>query len=213
MIAFLRGRLADKDTESVLLEVGGVGYRVFLSRPALSAMPPTGGTVLIHTYLHVREDAWQLYGFRGLEEKELFEQMITVNGVGPKVALTAMSAYDVTTLKRAIASEDVELITTIPGIGKKTAQRLVLELKEKLGVPELAALGSPGSRVRSDALAEVKRALSGLGYTAAEINRALETVSTELPASASDSGDAGEEVEKVDVGHLLKSALKNLAKG
>src|SRR5690349_23120432 len=139
MIARLRGRAVARTAEGMVLDVNGVGYLVAATPAALRAAEGVGETT-VETYLHVREDALQLYGFADADERELFEQLLGVSGVGPKVALAIVSGSTPEELRRAIALEDTARFQAIPGIGKKTAQRVVLELKEKLGdgvvVPE-----------------------------------------------------------------------------
>lgn len=170
MIAFLTGRVAGKTPNACFLEVHGVGYKLAMSTSSLAALPAEGDEVTVHTYLHVREDELSLFGFESVAEKELFERLITVSGVGPKVALAALSAMKPDALREAVASEDIAVISSIPGIGKKTAQRLVLELKDKLGVPELGATAAPGT---APAIAEARDALLAMGFSVAEISVAL----------------------------------------
>lgn len=173
MIAFLRGRLEDKNMLSADIDVGGVGYRVYMSTNSLSSLPSRGEPVFVYTYTHVREDTLQLFGFNSVAEREAFEKLISVSGIGPKVALAILSVFEVGALKQAVASEDIALITSVPGIGKKNAQRLVLELKDKLGAPEagpeVAAL-----KVERSIYEEAKGALLSLGYSPAEAKKALE---------------------------------------
>ncbi|MHB0975811.1 MAG: Holliday junction branch migration protein RuvA [Candidatus Aquicultorales bacterium] len=172
MISYLRGSIIEKTSAGVALDVNGVGYFLSLSNSSLGTLPPVGREVALHAYLHVREDSMQLFGFATKGEKQLFESLIGVSGIGPKVALAVLSAYDVESLKRAIVTEDIDLITAIPGIGKKTAQRLVLELREKIdmgGVSVAAAV--PGSEAAQSA---AHSALLALGYTAAEARAALQ---------------------------------------
>jgi holliday junction DNA helicase RuvA len=174
MIAKLRGRPAGRTIDGVVLDVSGVGYLV---RTTLRALRKAEGAneVELDTYLHVRDDALQLYGFAEPAERELFEQLLSVSGVGPKVALAIVSGSTPRDLRRAIALEDTTRFIAIPGIGKKTAQRVVLELKEKLGLEEeLAESGAP-ELVARDALVE-------LGYTVVEAERALAATDPEAPA-------------------------------
>jgi holliday junction DNA helicase RuvA len=165
VITQLRGTVAARRLDGVVLDVGGVGYLIQTTRRALSKAQG-GGEVTLDTYLHVREDALQLYGFAEAAERELFELLLSVSGVGPKVALAILSSSTPTELRRAIALEDTTRFVAIPGIGRKTAQRVVLELKEKLGPTE--GVGDvPGQElVARDALVE-------LGYSVAEAERAL----------------------------------------
>ncbi|MGE5691368.1 MAG: Holliday junction branch migration protein RuvA [Pseudomonadota bacterium] len=175
MIARLRGRPAARTAEGLVLDVGGVGYLVHATP---SAMRQEGDEITVHTYLHVREDALQLYGFADGAERELFVQLLSVNGVGPKVALAVVSGSPAADLRRAIVLEDAARFQAIPGIGKKTAERIVLELKEKLaGELSLApAAGVPaGDLVARDALVE-------LGFSLQDAERALASVDPDLPA-------------------------------
>jgi Holliday junction DNA helicase RuvA len=175
VIARLRGRPVARRADGLVLDVGGVGYLVQATPTALRAAAD-GEEVTLETYLHVREDALQLYGFADGEERELFEHLLSVSGVGPKVALAIVSGSRPAELRRAIALEDTARFEAIPGIGRKTAQRVVLELKEKLAssasVP--AAGGGAPELVARDALVE-------LGYSLVEAERALADVDPGLP--------------------------------
>jgi Holliday junction DNA helicase RuvA len=165
MIATLRGRVVGRRLDGVVLDVNGVGYLLQTTQRALQKARG-GEEVTLDTYLHVREDALQLYGFAESAERELFESLLSVSGVGPKVALAIVSSSAPADLRRAIALEDTTRFVAIPGIGKKTAQRVVLELKEKLG-PVEAVGETPGEElVARDALVE-------LGYSVPEAERAL----------------------------------------
>jgi len=172
VIGRLTGTPVARTLDGVVLDVNGVGY---LLRLTLRALRKAEGEreVTIDTYLHVREDALQLYGFAEPAERELFEQLLSVSGVGPKVALAIVSGSTPSDLRRAIARDDTSRFMAIPGIGKKTAQRVVLELKEKLGIEPLE--GGAADLVARDALVE-------LGYSLPEAERALATVDRELPA-------------------------------
>jgi Holliday junction DNA helicase RuvA len=176
MISRLRGRLVARDAEGLVLDVNGVGYKLFATPTAVKSAEGSDEVVL-ETHLHVREDALQLYGFADAGERELFEQLLAVSGVGPKVALAIVSGYSPAELRRAIVREDDALFQTIPGIGKKTAQRVVLELKEKIA--PLAAVEGPhlgagdGHIVARDALVE-------LGYSPAEAEQRLASVDPDL---------------------------------
>jgi Holliday junction DNA helicase RuvA len=174
MIAKLRGRPAGRTLEGVVLDVGGVGYLVRTTVRALRKAD-CAKEVELDTYLHVREDALQLYGFAEPAERELFEQLLSVSGVGPKVALAIVSGSTPRELRRAIALEDTTRFIAIPGIGKKTAQRVVLELKEKLGLEEELGPGGVPELVARDALVE-------LGYTVVEAERALAATDPKAPA-------------------------------
>jgi holliday junction DNA helicase RuvA len=181
MIARLRGKPVGSTPEGLVLDVGGVGYLVAATPSALRLCSSFGldgaEEVVVETYLHVREDAMQLYGFADRAERELFIQLLTVNGIGPKVALAIVSGSPADELRRAIVREDIARFQVIPGIGKKTAERIVLELKEKIGagVTELAATPSGDTHiVARDALVE-------LGYTLIEAERALADTDPLLP--------------------------------
>ena len=128
MIAFLKGTLAGKTATTAYIEVNGVGYAVGMSQASLSKLPEAGAPVEVHTFLQVRDDALALYGFLALEEKALFERLIGVGGVGPKVALAALSAFSPAGLVAAVQAQDVAAVQRIPGVGKKTASRIILEL-------------------------------------------------------------------------------------
>ena len=177
MIARLRGKPVARDAQGLVLDVNGVGYRV-LATPSAIQKADGADEVVVETHLHVREDAMQLFGFANAEERELFEQLLAVSGVGPKVALAIVSGYSPGELRRAIVREDADLFTTIPGIGKKTAQRVVLELRERIA--PLAAVEEPhlgagdGHVVARDALVE-------LGYTVAEAEKRLAETDPDLP--------------------------------
>ncbi len=174
MIAFLRGTLVEKTPAAVYVDVGGVGYLVYLSQASLAKLPDVGDEVRILTHLQVREDAWTLYGFLSLEEKALFERLIGVSGVGPKVALAALSSFAPRTLADAIAAQDVALVSRIPGVGKKTASRIILELKGSFdqGLESLFGEGDPVAPVDAGLKAATEDLLS-MGFTSAEADVAL----------------------------------------
>jgi Holliday junction DNA helicase RuvA len=172
MIAQLRGKPVASTPEGLVLDVGGVGYLV-AATPAAVRKASGVDEVTIETYMVVREDALQLYGFAERAERDLFVQLLTVNGVGPKVALAIVSGSPADELRRAIVREDIARFVAIPGIGKKTAERIVLELKEKVGV--LEAMAPTGDLVARDALVE-------LGWSVLDAERALQDVDETLPA-------------------------------
>jgi holliday junction DNA helicase RuvA len=176
VIARLRGRPVTWDAEGLVLDVGGVGYRL-LATPAAVRKAEGRDEVVLETHLHVREDAMQLFGFSDAGERELFEQLLGVNGVGPKVALAIVSGYSASELRRAIVREDAALFETIPGIGRKTAQRVVLELKEKMA--PLAAV--PGVPAEPDQHVVARDALVELGYSLSEAEQRLASVDPDLP--------------------------------
>ena len=183
MIAFLDGIVAGKTPASAYVNVGGVGFAVGMSASSLSKLPPVGERVLVHTYLQVRDDGMSLFGFLSLEEKALFEKLITVSGIGPKVALAALSSYSPGQLADLIAAQDVAAVQRIPGIGKKTASRIILELKGSLdqGIGGLFEQeGVPVSR----ALEGAKEALLSMGFTTAEIDLSLKGAPDDASESA-----------------------------
>jgi Holliday junction DNA helicase RuvA len=175
LIARVGGVAAAATPEGLLLDVNGVGYLV-AATPSALRRAEAGGEVTVETYLHVREDALQLYGFADRAERELFLQLLTVNGIGPKVALAIVSGSPAEELRRAIAREDAARFQAIPGIGKKTAERIVLELKEKIGDVAVAAVTAADSPhlVARDALVE-------LGYSVVDAERALAQTDEDAP--------------------------------
>lgn len=173
MIAFLSGRVAARGAGFALIDVGGVGYRLSMSTESLSTLPADGERVTLHTHLHVREDDLSLFGFADESEKEAFEQLITVSGVGPKVALATLSALSPDVLAQAVSTEDVTLISSVPGIGKKTAQRIILDLAGRLGAVAASADGTLGSSAGRPGVAEARDALQSMGFSAGEIAVAL----------------------------------------
>lgn len=195
MIGFLRGVLLQKNPQEILLDVSGVGYRVLVPISTFCRLGDTGtqAQILIHT--HVREDQLALYGFATSTEIELFEKLIAVSGVGPKVALGVLSGIEADDLVHAIRANDVARLTRVPGIGKKTAERLILELKDKLASfhPESAAPPPPSPK-RADLLS----ALANLGYSPAETDRAATEVLRQQPEAS--------------LGDLLRDALRVMSR-
>jgi Holliday junction DNA helicase RuvA len=188
VIAYLTGTVAAKTAGAAILDVNGVGYRLFMSTGSISALPACGDEVTVHTYLHVREDEMSLFGFESEHERELFEALLTVSGVGTKVALATLSALSPAQLVGAVTTQDVALLSSVPGVGKKTAQRIILELDGKLGAsePGHAFAGAAGAP-----MADAREALLAMGFTTDEISAAL----TGAPAGA-------------DVSQLVGYALK-----
>lgn len=177
MIARLRGTPAGRTIDGLVLDVGGVGYLI-AATPSVLRRVEEGHELTVETYLHVREDAMQLYGFSDAGERELFTQLLTVTGIGPKVALAVVSGSPAADLRRAIALGDHARFQAIPGIGKKTAERIVLELKEKVGL-EGDLVVSPAVGTSSHLVA--REALVELGYSVVEAEQALAAVDPELP--------------------------------
>ncbi|MGO9243140.1 MAG: Holliday junction branch migration protein RuvA [Bryobacteraceae bacterium] len=165
MIAHLRGVLLEKHPNQAVIEAGGVGYDVTIPVSTYTALPEVGAEARLRIHTHVREDAIQLYGFSSVEERALFEKLIGVSGIGPKLAITVLSGIQATELVRIIRGSDVALLTRVPGIGKKTAERIVLELHDKLetlGAPP-AAPKSAGAILSDPIEADVVSALTNLG--------------------------------------------------
>ena len=173
MIASLHGKILARTNDALILNVGGVGYRVRVPTCTLASLGAVGSDAQLFTHLHVREDELSLYGFTTEDELGLFEKLLTVSGIGPKVGLSVLSNASPDTIRYAIAQGNADALTAIPGIGKKTAQRLVLELKGKIDVSGLGEI-SELSPVDED----VMNALINLGYSAAEASRAARAVPT-----------------------------------
>jgi Holliday junction DNA helicase RuvA len=174
MIAHLRGKLIIRRPNQAIVETGGVGYDVTISVPTFSELPSLGSEVALHIHTHVREDQIALYGFLRPEEKQLFEKLITVSGIGPKLAITILSGMPAEDMTGAIRNNDVSRLTKIPGIGKKTAERMVLELRDKLppvGADQVQVVPSL-SAVQEDVLS----ALVNLGYQRPVAEKALASV-------------------------------------
>jgi Holliday junction DNA helicase RuvA len=194
MIAHLRGRLLAKHPNQVVVEAGGVGYDVTISIPTFSDLPAIGSEVALHVHTHVREDQLALYGFLRPAEKTLFEKLITVSGIGPKLAITILSGMAADEMTGAIRGNDVARLTRIPGIGKKTAERMVLELRDKL--PPETSGSPPAAPAMSVVEEDVLSALMNLGYQRAAAERAL--------ASAAKNGGAFEIMFRGALGALSK---------
>jgi Holliday junction DNA helicase RuvA len=171
MIAHLRGKLLAKHPSQVIVETAGVGYDVTISVPTFSDLPVVGAEVALHIHTHVREDVIALYGFLRSTEKTLFEKLITVSGIGPKLAITILSGMAADEMVGAIRGNDVARLTRIPGIGRKTAERMVLELRDKL--PEAGPAVAPATPSMSVNEADVLSALLNLGYQRAAAEKAL----------------------------------------
>jgi Holliday junction DNA helicase RuvA len=172
MIAHLRGTLISKQPSQAIVEAGGVGYEVAISVPTFTSLPNAGEQVSMHIHTHVREDALALFGFLRLEEKRLFEKLIAVSGIGPKLAMTILSGMQTQALVAAIAGNDAAQLTKIPGVGKKTAERMVLELRDKLEgiLPAAQARAAAASPLHDDLLS----ALLNLGYQKPAAENAIE---------------------------------------
>lgn len=176
MIARLSGTLAEKHLQRLIVDVAGVGYDVIVPLSTMYALGDPGSRVALRIYTHVREDALQLFGFATALEQQLFEKLISVSGIGPKVGLSVLSGIEPEELMRAIRGGDVARLTRIPGVGRKTAERLVLELKDRLPQTDVTApdapAAAPGDNVRDDLVS----ALVNLGYQPATVDRAVDKV-------------------------------------
>lgn len=187
MIGRLRGILVGRTADGVIVEAGGVGYEVAMPARDLAALPPVGEEVVVHTHLHVREDQLALFGFVDEDGRTVFRHLIAASGVGPKLALAILGALGPNRLRTAIASEDVDTLTSVPGIGIRSAQKLVLDLRARLAMP-------PGGIPTTGGLPAVRSALEGLGYAPAEIREAVD-------------GLHGDDMEA-----MLRSALQRLGR-
>jgi Holliday junction DNA helicase RuvA len=185
MISFVRGKLVEKTGEHTIVDVHGVGFKISVPSSTYSKLPEKGEEIEVYTYMYVREDALRLYGFLSLEELDIFERLINVSGVGPKAAINIMSGVSVSALKNAIDRGDVGILMSIAGIGKKTAQRLILELKGKLEIREV---------VIKKEVEEAIVALVSLGYTSSDARTAV--------------NKAASESKSYTVEDLVKKALK-----
>jgi len=176
MIGRIRGKLVSLDEQTILVDVGGVGYEMEVTANTLAALPGVGHDVVVHTHLSIREDAHLLFGFASVGERDLFRTLIKINGVGPKLALALLAGMDVADLARCIRDADVARLVKLPGIGKKTAERLVVELRDRIehlvAIPEAVR---PHAREGATRLVieEAERALIQLGYRPAEATRAI----------------------------------------
>lgn len=198
MIGRLWGRLAEFDGDCVIIDVGGVGYCTHVPQSTLTALPKLGGPVSLVVHTHVREDAILLYGFATQAEKDLFERLISVSGVGPKLALSILSSVSPDRLCRAVMDRDLAVLTGVSGVGKKTAERLLLELKDRLGglTSDVEERVSPAGKPSDDAL----EALLALGYSRAEASHAVERALRSLGAQP-------------DTQELVRYCLRLLATG
>lgn len=191
MIGSLRGTLLHRGASELLVEVGGVGYRCQVAPATAVTAGDVGGEVFLHVHHHVREDASMLYGFGSFEERVTFEALLGAHGVGPALALGILSVHEPGALRQILADDDVAALCLVPGVGKKTAARLLIELKSRLDVPELdgvvvATLAADGAMPDGrSARAEVREALAGLGYGPDEVRDALAGVPDDAPDDAS----------------------------
>lgn len=202
MIAYIKGILVTKTLEGIVVENHGIGYNISIPLSDLDILPEVGKEVTIYTYTHVKEDAFMLFGFTQQEALKMFRMMIQVNGIGPKGALGILSALSVSEIQMAILSDNAKAIAKAPGVGAKTAGRMILELKDKIQVSEMLdgdlAIETPDevkSNKATGAVAETKLALKELGYSQTEIEKALKSVDVQ----------EGDTVEQI-----LRKTLRNL---
>jgi len=202
MIAFVRGTVADVTLSSAVLEVGGVGLELNCTPNTLATLRP-GAQTTLPTSMIVREDSLTLFGFLDDDEKSLFEMLLTASGVGPKLAQAMLAVLPPDDLRRAVATEDVKTLTRVPGIGQKGAQRIILELKDRIGAPTGASL--PRSEASGASAAawrdQVHAGLVGLGWSGREADKAVDAVAPQA-----------ESAPEPDVGALLRAALRSLSK-
>jgi Holliday junction DNA helicase RuvA len=174
MIGRIRGIVAHRGTDTVVIDVHGVGYQIAVTPRTLSVLPPVGDEAVLHTHLHVREDQLALFGFASMADKDVFGILLGVTGVGPKVALAILATMTYDQLQVAVSSDDLDALTAVPGIGRRSAQKLLLELKPKFDLAD-SAIEASGP------LSEVREALSGLGYAPEEIRGTLADMPNDLP--------------------------------
>lgn len=197
MIAIIKGKVLDKAPSRIIIETGGIGFEVLVSGRTFEKIPGKGQDIELNIHTHVREDDLRLIGFFTIEEKEIFLKLLSVSGISIKIALSALTIYEQSELKRMIMSKDSDLIRRVPGIGKKLAERIILELQDKFKEEDI--LEGPLSRgtLEDDKIFEVKQALKTLGYNSKEINRALLKMKLE-------------DIEGKKVEEILKIALKEV---
>lgn len=202
MISYIRGPLMEKLEDAVVVEAGNIGYHIFVPTSVLEVLPALGEEIKIHTYFQVREDAMVLFGFLNRQDLDIFKKLLGVNGVGPKSALGILSALKPDELRMAVVSADAKLISKAPGIGSKTAQRIILDLKDKISAEDILFSVSDGQAPGGDfnGVGEIGReaieALTALGYSGSEAARAVKKVAVTGEMTAED---------------VLKGALKHLA--
>lgn len=203
MIRYIKGTLAFVDDTAVVVDNQGIGYRILVPVSLLETLPPLGGEVVLYTYLNVREDAMQLFGFASLDDLDVFQKLITVSGVGPKAGLGILGTLSADDVRFAVLSDDAATISKAPGIGAKTAKKLIVELKDKLDIREVVAGmqgegpsgKGDGNNLRTSAVSEAVEALTALGYSATDAMKAVRQV---------DGGDG------MSTEELLRQALKGM---
>ena len=203
MIRFIRGELVSVEDDRAIVDVGGVGYGIFMSGSSMGLLPPVGNEVKIHTYLNVKEDAMQLFGFLTRDDLHVFKLLIGVNGIGPKGGQAILSVLSPDDLRFAVMANDVKVISSAPGIGKKTAEKIILELRDKLSIEDVLehSVASKESAVtvqkgqNQEMISEAVQALVALGYGNTEALKAVKQV---------------EITEAMGVNEVLKQALKHI---
>ena len=203
MIAFVRGEVAAVTLTSAVLEVGGVGLELMCTPNTLAALR-TGQTATLPTSMIVREDSLTLFGFADDDEKQVFELVQTASGVGPKLAQAMLAVLTPDAVRRAVAGDDVRTLTAVPGIGQKGAQRIILELKDRIGVPTSSGAAAR-VRVSEPWRDQVQQGLVGLGWSAKDADQAIEAVADQVSTSSTADGSP-------DVAALLRAALRSLSK-
>lgn len=183
MIAQIRGKLIASTFTEAIVDVNGVGYRVFIPMSTYDVLPQPGGEVTLLTYLHVREDAMILFGFASKQEQSMFELLITVNGIGAKTALTIMSCMNISSLCAAIAGGDLKTLKKISGVGPKSAERMIVELRDKVSsvLPELPFLGKNGTPEKNKEVEDAILALGQLGFQGPKYQKIINDIALELP--------------------------------
>lgn len=200
MYSYIKGTLEEVREDLIVVENNGIGYNIRVPARVLDELPERGGQIRIYTYLYVREDAFSLFGFSSKDELDMFKLLINVSGIGPKGGLAVLSVLSPNDIRFAVVSDDVKVISKAPGIGKKTAQRLIIELKDKVNLEDTidTMQGIPEAAVHDNNIVkkEAAEALTALGYSAAEAAKVLSNIEIE---------------EDADVESVLKLALKNMA--
>ncbi len=196
MIAHLKGIVHAKGADHVVVDVNGVGYQIFISLNTLYELPPETMEVSLHIHTHVREEAWHLYGFLSPDEKKIFEQLLKVNGVGPKLAMTLLSRRTVYEITEAIVTQDANRLKSIPGIGQKTVERILLDLKDKISHLKFEKQ-SASLRQNGETVNEALSALIHLGYTGAQAQAALNKIDLK---------------QNLPLKEMIRQGLKNLAR-
>lgn len=201
MYSYIKGRLTELEEDRIVVEAGGIGYNVYTTAQTFHYLPSVGEEVKVYTYLHIREDAMILYGFLTKDDLRIFKLLIGVNGIGPKGALAILSVMTTDDLRFAVLGDDAKAISRAPGVGAKTAQRLILELKDKLSLEDAFELKSEHVQQAAESSAkgaknEAVQALVALGYSSSEALKAINGVEID---------------EDTDVEDILKAALKNMA--